>query len=165
MSDDTPTFDVFIEIPKGSRNKYELDKETGHIRFDRLLYSAMHYPADYGFFPNTLGLDGDPLDALVLITYPTFPGCVIEVRPVAVFDMSDDKGQDEKILCIPVADPRLAHIQGVRDIEPHYLKEIEHFFETYKDLEQKKVIVKGWDSKDEALRIIREAQDRHLGSN
>ena len=99
------TFDAIIEIPRGSRNKYEMDHETGMIRFDRVLYSPMFYPADYGFVPDTLGLDGDPLDVLVFLTEPTFPGCLIEVKPIGVLNMSDDKGRDEKIICVPVADP------------------------------------------------------------
>lgn len=155
------TFDVFVEIPKGSRNKYELDKQTGQIRFDRLLYSSMHYPSDYGFFPNTLGQDGDPLDALVLMTYPTFPGCVIEVRVVGVFMMTDDMGPDAKVLCVPVGDPRHAHIRSIDDLDEHYLKEVEHFFETYKDLEHKKVQCEGWEGREKALELIREAQERY----
>ena len=127
----TPTdfsIDAVIEIPKGSRNKYEFDYEKRMIRYDRMLFSSVHYPSDYGFFPETLALDGDPLDALVLVTEPTFPGCLIEVRPVGLFKMRDEKGPDEKILCVPISDPIWNHIHKLDQIPPHLKLEIEHFF-------------------------------------
>lgn len=122
------TIDVIIEIPKGSRNKYELDNERNIIRFDRMLFSAVNYPGDYGYIPDALALDGDPLDALVLVWEPTFPGCLIETIPVGLFAMEDEKGPDEKILCIPVGDPLWNHIRKLDDVPPHLLKGIEHFF-------------------------------------
>ncbi len=151
---------VLIEIPKGSRNKYEYDKERKVIKFDRMLFSAVHYPSDYGYIPDTLAQDGDPLDALVLVWEPTFPGCLIDCRPVGLFKMWDEKGPDEKILCVPLYDPLWNHINGLADVPPHLLKEIEHFFKVYKELEEKKVGVEGWEGRDAAIRIIRESHDR-----
>ncbi len=156
------TFDAIIEIPRGSRNKYEMDHETGLIRFDRVLFSPMFYPADYGFVPDTLGLDGDPLDVLVFLTEPTFPGCIIEVKPIGVLNMSDDKGQDEKILCVPVADPTWNQLENINDMNPHTLKAVEHFFKTYKDLENKTCEVNGYGDKAQALEIIQAAYDRYV---
>lgn len=149
-----------VEIPKGSRNKYEYDKATGLIKFDRMLFSAVHYPSDYGFIIDTLAQDGDPLDALVLVWEPTFPGCMIEARPVGLFKMWDEKGPDEKILCVPIYDPFWNHIENLKDAPPHLLKEIEHFFSVYKDLEEKKVGVEGWYDRRSALKIIKESQKR-----
>ena len=154
------SFDVLIEIPRGSRNKYEYDFDLKRIRFDRMLFSSMMYPADYGFIPETLALDGDPLDVLVLINEPTFPGCVMEVKPIGVFHMADDKGPDEKIICVPVSDPIWNSLNNLSDINPHLLKEIEHFFQVYKDLEKKVVDVEGWGDLSEALRIIKLCSDR-----
>jgi inorganic pyrophosphatase len=155
-------FDVLIEIPKGSRNKYEYDKQKGMMRFDRMLFSAVHYPSDYGFFPETLAEDGDPLDALVLVGEPTFPGCLMSVRPIGLFKRRDEKGPDEKILCVPVADPLWNHIEKLEDVPPHLLKEIEHFFTVYKDLEKKKTGVEGWEmDRQQALSIIARAQQRY----
>ncbi len=154
------SFDVLIEIPRGSRNKYEYDFEIKRMRFDRMLFSSMMYPADYGFIPETLALDGDPLDVLVLINEPTFPGCVMEVKPIGVFHMADDKGPDEKIICVPVSDPIWNSLNDLSDINPHLLKEIEHFFLVYKDLENKSVDVGGWGDLDDALSIIAECTER-----
>lgn len=154
------TFDVLIEIPKGSRNKYEYDFKLRKIRYDRMLFSSMMYPADYGFIPETLALDGDPLDVLVLVTEPTFPGCVMEVKPIGVFHMADEKGPDEKIICVPVSDPVWNKLTDLSDMNPHLLKEIEHFFQVYKDLEQKKVDVEGWGDVNEAKEIIEQCVDR-----
>jgi inorganic pyrophosphatase len=159
-ADKLKTFDVLIEIPRGSRNKYEYDFAIKRMRFDRMLFSSMMYPADYGFIPQTLALDGDPLDVLVLINEPTFPGCVIEVKPIGVFHMADDKGPDEKIICVPVSDPIWNSLENLTDINQHLLKEIEHFFQVYKDLENKKVDVEGWGDVTEAYRIIKECIDR-----
>ncbi|WP_264511158.1 inorganic diphosphatase [Flavobacterium sp. N1719] len=159
-ADNKNTFDVLIEIPKGSRNKYEYDFELKKIRYDRMLFSSMMYPADYGFIPETLALDGDPLDVLVLVTEPTFPMCVMEVKPIGVFHMADDKGPDEKIICVPVSDPIWNKLNDLQDVNPHLLKEIEHFFEVYKDLENKKVDVHGWGNVDEAREILQQCIDR-----
>jgi len=152
---------VMIEVPKGSRNKYEYDKEKGRIRFDRMLFSAVHYPSDYGYIIDTLAGDGDPLDALVLVSEPTFPGCIIDVKPVGLFRMWDEKGPDEKILCVPVSDPMWNHIHRLSDMPPHLLKEIQHFFAVYKELEEKKTGVEGWEDRESALRVIAEAQERY----
>ncbi len=155
------TVPVMIEIPKGSRNKYEYDKKKKVFRFDRMLFSAVHYPSDYGFIPDTLAEDGDPLDALVLVWEPTFPGCLIEARPVGLFKMWDEKGPDEKILCVPISDPLWNYIASLSDVPPHLLKEIEHFFSIYKDLEEKKTGVEGWEDRDAAMKVIRESQKRY----
>ena len=154
------TFDVLIEIPKGSRNKYEYDFEFKKIRYDRMLFSSMMYPADYGFIPETLALDADPLDVLVLVTEPTFPGCVMEVKPIGVFHMADEKGPDEKIICVPVSDPIWNTLNDLSDLNPHLVKEIEHFFQVYKDLENKKVDVGGWGDVNEAKEILVKCTNR-----
>lgn len=151
---------VLIEIPKGSRNKYEYDKERGVIMFDRMLFSSVHYPSDYGFIPDTLAEDGDPLDALVLVWEPTFPGCMIEAKPIGVFIMEDEKGPDEKILAVPIMDPLWNHINELDEAPPHLLREIEHFFSIYKDLEEKKVTVTGWQGRVEAEKVIKECEKR-----
>lgn len=148
------TVDVLIEIPKGSRNKYEYDFDLKKIRFDRMLFSSMMYPGDYGFIPETLALDGDPLDVLVLGTEPTFPMCVMEVKPIGVFHMADEKGPDEKIVCVPVSDPIWNNYNDLSDLNPHRKKEITHFFQVYKDLEEKKVDVGGWGDANEAYEIL-----------
>lgn len=155
---------VVVEIPKGSRNKYEYDQKRKAFKFDRMLFSAVHYPSDYGFIIDTLAQDGDPLDALVLVWEPTFPGCVIETKPVGLFKMWDEKGPDEKILCVPIADQMWNYIDNLSDVPPHMLKEIEHFFSIYKDLEKKKTAVEGWQDRDSAIRIIEEAQRRYLAN-
>lgn len=155
---------AFIEIPRGSRNKYELDKETGLLRLDRILYAAVHYPGDYGFLPRTLGDDADPLDVLVMTTEPTFPGCLILVRPVGVFLMEDEKGKDEKILAVPVADPLRRDLRELTDVAPHYLDEVRHFFSVYKDLEGKRVRTIGWEGRAEAERLIVASIDRYATS-
>ena len=139
---------VVVEIPKGSRNKYELDHETGRIRLDRMLFSPVHYPTDYGFVPDTLAEDGDPLDALVLLGEPTFPGCEIQARIVGMLDMADDKGPDQKLLVVPLTDPHWNHIYRLEQVAPHLLREIEHFFTVYKQLEDKTVEAYGWRDAD-----------------
>jgi len=154
---------VMIEIPKGSRNKYEYDKEKKRLKFDRMLFSAVHYPSDYGFIQETLAMDGDALDALVLVWEPTFPGCIIDAKPVGLFKMWDEKGPDEKILCVPLYDPLWNHIESISDVPPHLLKEIEHFFSIYKELEEKKTGVEGWENRESAIRIIKESQQRYEG--
>ncbi len=158
------SFDVLIEIPKGSRNKYEYDFELKKIRFDRLLFSSMMYPADYGFIPETLALDGDPLDVLVLGTEPTFPMCVIQVKPIGVFHMADEKGNDEKVICVPVSDPIWNSLNDLSDMNLHQIKEIEHFFQVYKDLEKKKVDVGGWGNAVEAYDILNKCIERYENS-
>src|SRR3954468_12519964 len=145
---------VIIEIPRGSRNKYELDKETGLLRFDRLLYSSVHYSADYGFIPRTLADDNDPLDVLVMTTEPLTHGCLVVVRPIGVFEMSDDKGLDEKVLCVPVYDPLYTQFVGLANVAPHFLKEVEHFFGIYKELEGAEVTLTGWDDVQRAHEVI-----------
>lgn len=161
----TKTFDVLIEIPKGSRNKYEYDFKLKKVRYDRMIFSSMMYPADYGFIPNSLALDGDPLDVLVLVTEPTFPGCVMEVKPIGVFHMADEKGPDEKVICVPVSDPIWNRLNDLSDVNGHLIKEIEHFFKVYKDLEQKKVDVEGWGDVNEANEIIVQCLKRYTDSN
>lgn len=162
---DQITLTVMIEIPKGSRNKYEYDKKLRMIRFDRMLFSAVHYPSDYGYIFDTLGGDGDPLDALVLVSEPTFPGCIIEVKPLGLFRMWDEKGRDEKILCVPISDPHWNRLNELSDVNPHLLTEIKHFFTIYKDLEEKKVAVEDWEDRQKALVVIREAQQRYQSTN
>jgi inorganic pyrophosphatase len=152
---------VIIEIPRGSRNKYELDKATGLFRFDRLLYSAVYYPGDYGFIPRTLADDDDPLDVLVMVTVPTFPGCLVVVRPIGVFEMSDEKGGDEKILAVPVRDPLYDDYQGLADAPKHFLREVEHFFAIYKELEGVRTNIIGWRDGEAARTIIRSAVSRY----
>ena len=151
---------VMIEIPKGSRNKYEYDEKLKAIRYNRMLFTSVQYPADYGFVLNTLAGDGDPLDCLVLVSEPTFPGCIIEVKPIGVFRMLDQNGRDEKLLCVPVGDPLLNHMNQLNDVQTHLLKEIEHFFNVYKQLEKKKVMTKGWQDKKAAIKLIQESQKR-----
>lgn len=153
---------AIIEIPRGSRNKYELDKASGLFRFDRLLYSAVHYPGDYGLIPRTLADDDDPLDVLVMVTEPTFPGCLIRVRPLGVFVMRDEKGQDEKVLCVPVRDPLYDEIRTVEDVPAHFLREVEHFFAIYKDLEGIKTNVLGWRGERAAHDLLHAASARYL---
>ena len=133
-------FDVVVEIPKGQRNKYEMDHETGRIRLDRMLFTSTRYPADYGFVEHTLAGDGDPLDALVLLDEPTFPGCLIRCRAIGMFRMRDEKGADDKILCVAATDPRMAHLGDIGDVSEFDRLEIQHFFEVYKALEPGKEV-------------------------
>ena len=134
------TFDVTVEIAKGGKNKYEVDHHSGRIRLDRTLFTATAYPADYGFIEGTLGQDGDPLDALVLVQEPTFPGCLIRARAIGMFRMSDEKGRDDKVLCVPLTDPRQEHLRDISHISKFDRLEIQHFFEVYKDLEPGKSV-------------------------
>ena len=150
--------DVFIEIPKGSRTKYELDKKTGRIRLDRVLFSSVHYPADYGFVTDTLGGDGDPLDALVVVEEATFPGCIVPARPIGTLLMRDSKGEDEKILAVPVGDPRFDEIKELTDLPRHWLREIETFFATYKELEGDAVTLGGWKGAQVAWSLIEKSR-------
>ena len=144
-------FDVTIEIPKGQRNKYEMDHRRGRIRLDRMLFTSTRYPADYGFIEHTLAEDGDPLDALVLLEEPTFPGCLISCRALGMFRMRDEMGRDDKVLCVPATDPRVAHLQDISDVSEFDLLEIQHFFEVYKALEPgKEVEAAKWAVKEAA---------------
>lgn len=158
--DDRGLFTCFIEIPKGSRNKYEYDHEKGALKLDRFLFSSMVYPTDYGFVPDTMGLDGDPLDVLVCVSEATFPGCLIDVRTVGLFKMQDDKGVDDKVVTVPVDDPGWNTLQDLEDLPQQLRDEIEHFFSVYKDLERKEVTVDGWYSRDEAISEIEAARKR-----
>lgn len=153
--------DAFIEIPTGSQNKYEYDKENGVFRLDRVLFSPMHYPTEYGYLEGTLAEDGDPLDILVLTSFPTFPGCVISSRVVGVLVMSDDKGQDEKLLAVPTEDPRFKDVKTLDDVADHVKKEISHFFQVYKDLENKTTVIEGWKDADFAAKLYQECLDRY----
>ncbi len=152
-----------VEIPKGSRNKYEYDPRLGGIKFDRLLMSAATYPADYGYLRGTLGQDGDPLDALVCLYEPTFPGCLIPVKPVGMFEMRDEKGIDDKIICVPLHDPYWNSYEDLEQLPLLLRQEIEQFFSIYKDLEGKQVDIGGWTSRAEAEREIDEARARLAG--
>ena len=149
-----------VEIPKGSRNKYEWDAELGAIKLDRFLFSSVVFPTDYGFITDTLGEDGDPLDAMVCVSEPTFPGCVIPVDVVAVLRMTDDKGQDDKVLCVPHDDPNWSFMRDVGDLPEQMRGEIEHFFTVYKHREGKEVTLDGWEGRELALEIISAAQAR-----
>lgn len=156
------TYEVVIEIPKGSRNKYEIDHETGKVWLDRVLFTSFVYPIDYGAFENTLAGDDDPLDALVLLEYPVFPGTHVKVRPVGMLLMEDDGGQDEKILCVMAKDPRWQHIQDIQDVPQQTKNEIEHFFQHYKDLEPGKwVKLSGWANKAAAEKIIAQSLENY----
>ena len=156
---------MFVEIPTGSRNKYEVDAESGTIMLDRMLFTAMRYPGDYGFVEDTLGGDGDPLDALVFLGEPTFPGCRIRVRPVGLFRMADEKGQDEKILCVPLQDPMWSSVHELEELPGSLRAEVEQFFTLYKQLEGKRTDVGGFGDRAEAHRVIAEARARLAGAN
>ena len=153
-----------IEVPRGSRNKYEADHESGEIWLDRMLFTATQYPTDYGFVPGTLAEDGDPLDAMVLLDEPTFPGCHIAARPVGVFWMTDEAGPDAKVLCVPATDPRWADIADIGDLPPFLLDEIAHFFDVYKALEPGKgTATRGWEGAEVAARVVEDARRRSPG--
>ena len=152
---------TLVEIPKGSRNKYEMDEETGLIRLDRNLYTASVYPGDYGFVPGTLSEDGDPLDVIVVVNEPTYSGCLIDARVVGVFNMVDGGKGDEKLLAVPNRDPLYAEVTERDDLPSHLLKQVEHFFMTYKQLEDSDTESRGWGDRQDALRIVRESIDRY----
>jgi inorganic pyrophosphatase len=156
--------DAVVEIPRGSRNKYEFDEATESIRLDRVLFSAMHYPGDYGFVVGTKCGDGDPLDVLILVEEPTFPGCHVSVRPIGVLLMEDECGEDEKILGVPRVDPRFADVNDLGDLPHHWLAEVENFFATYKALEGKSSSTGEWKGAKEACLIVgkRWCQDARL---
>jgi inorganic pyrophosphatase len=154
-------FDVTVEIPKGQRNKYEMDHETGRIRLDRMLFTSTRYPADYGFIEGTLAPDDDPLDALVLLDEPTFPGCLIRCRAVGMFRMRDEKGSDDKVLCVAATDPRMAHLADIEDVSEFELLEIQHFFEVYKELEPGKLVeAANWVGREQAYAEIDSSRAR-----
>ncbi len=157
--------EVVIEIPRGSRNKYEWDAERGVLRLDRTLYSSVHYPTDYGYIPHTLADDGDHLDVLVIVEEPTVPGCYMDARPIGVLRMRDDKGGDDKIIAVPVADPRFAEVTEFSGIAAHWQREIEQFFLTYKALQEKQVEVFGWGDRAEAWRVIDAAREAGLAGH
>ena len=147
---------VLIEIPGGSKNKYEFDKDMNAFALDRVLFASVKYPYDYGFVPNTLADDGDPLDGMVMMDEPTFPGCVIAARPIGMLLMIDGGDRDEKILCVPAEDPRYNEVKSLKDIAPHRLEEIAEFFRTYKNLEKKVTEIQGWEDVDAVNPLIEE---------
>ena len=155
------TVNAVIEIPRGSSNKYEYDKELNVFRLDRTLYSPVHYPGAYGFIPRTHAEDGDPLDVVVIVEHDTFTGCLIEVRPLGVLIMADDMGLDHKILAVPVNDPRMREVHGLQHLPSHYLAEVDYFFNIYKDLEGKKSDTYGWEDRLVAHQIILESVQRY----
>jgi inorganic pyrophosphatase len=159
------SFLCIVEIPKGSRNKYEYDHEHDVIRLDRFLFSSVVYPTDYGFIPDTLSLDGDPLDVMVLVSEPTFPGCMIEVKPIGLFRMEDDQGIDDKVLAVPLTDPGWNTLEGLDGVSEQLQNEIAHFFTVYKQLENKKVEVDGWYPCEDALKVIAASRDRFTDSS
>ena len=145
---------VLIEIPAGSKNKYEFDKDLNAFALDRVLYASVQYPYDYGFIPNTLADDGDPLDGMVIMDQPTFPGCVIAARPIGMLGMIDGGDSDEKLLCVPDKDPRYTSVTSLKDIAPHRLEEIAEFFRTYKNLEKKETKITGWQDVDSVRPLV-----------
>ncbi|NCO75741.1 MAG: inorganic diphosphatase [Cyanobacteria bacterium] len=147
---------VLIEIPGGSKNKYEFDKDMNAFILDRVLFSSVKYPYDYGFVPNTLADDGDPLDGMVMMDEPTFPGCVIASRPICMLEMIDGGDRDEKILCVPAEDPRYDHVKSMKDVAPHILDEIAEFFRSYKNLEKKETNILGWKDIDQVAPLVEE---------
>ena len=154
-------FDVLVEIPKGERNKYEVDHESGRLRLDRMLFTSTQYPADYGYIEETLGQDGDPLDALVILQAPTFPGCLIKCRAIGMFRMTDEAGGDDKVLCVPIDDPRQEHLRDINHVAKFDRLEIQHFFEVYKDLEPGKSVEGAhWVGREEAEQTVLEAIER-----
>lgn len=148
--------EIMVEIPRGSQNKYIWDQARNRVRLDRVLHSSIHYPSDYGFILETMSPDGRPLDALLLVTNPTFPGCVVSAKVVGCLRTTDEKGEDTKIIAVPMQDPRLSQVNSLQEIPPHVLKEIEYFFAAYKALEGKQVEVQGWGDIEEAMAAIRQ---------
>jgi inorganic pyrophosphatase len=153
---------MIVEIPKNSGNKYEYDRALGVFRLDRTLYSPMHYPGDYGFIPGTLAEDGDPMDVLAMVDQPSFPGCLIEVRPVAVLNMVDNEVSDQKIIAVPTRNPRYDQIHTLDQIFAHVRREIEHFFTIYKELEGRTTRMEGWGDPREARRVIQDSRKKYL---
>ena len=155
---------VVVEVPKGCQNKYEYDPRSGRMVLDRVLYSPVYYPGEYGFVPETLAEDGDPLDALVISTVATFPGCAIPVRLLGVLEMTDDKGVDAKLLGVVSVDPRFQEIRSLAAVPQHVLREVEHFFRVYKELEGKPCVIQGWRDAATAWRLVEEARSRYLAT-
>jgi inorganic pyrophosphatase len=154
------TVEVVVEIPRGSRNKYEWDEKLQRFRLDRVLFASVHYPTDYGFVLDTLSTDGDPVDALVVVYEPTFPGCIVPARPIGLLAMRDEKGADDKLLAVPEGDPRFQDVLDIADLSPSWLAEIEYFFATYKTLERKLTQVLGWHNWEAADRLIHDGRAR-----
>jgi len=161
---DPDSVEVIVEVPRGGRNKYEYDDERRMMFLDRVLYSSVHYPTDYGFVPGTLAPDGDHLDALVVVEEPTFPGCLVFARPIGTLDMVDEQGRDQKILCVSSRDPRFEQVHELADLSPHWLREIENFFRSYKTLEGVQTTVLGWSGAARAWEIIRECRERAVAA-
>jgi inorganic pyrophosphatase len=155
------SINVIIEIPKGSKNKYEIDKKTGLISLDRVMHTSQDFPFDYGFVPQTLWHDGDPLDVVLLTTYPLFPGVLVKARPVAVMGMLDSGETDDKIIAVPVDDPRWENIKDLKDLNTHTLKEIEHFYSTYKKIQKKEVLIKDFGNKKKAQEVFAEGVEMY----
>ena len=152
---------VLVEIPAGSKNKYEFDKDMQAFILDRVLFASVQYPYDYGFIPNTLADDGDPLDGMVMMDQPTFPGCVIAARPIGMLEMIDGGDRDEKILCVPAEDPRYAGVKTLADVAPHRLDEVAEFFRTYKNLEKKVTEILGWKDADQVAALVKQCIDAY----
>jgi inorganic pyrophosphatase len=152
---------VLVEIPAGSKNKYEFDKDMQAFILDRVLFASVQYPYDYGFIPNTLADDGDPLDGMVMTDQPTFPGCVIAARPIGMLEMIDGGDRDEKILCVPAEDPRYAGVKTLADVAPHRLDEVAEFFRTYKNLEKKVTEILGWKDADQVAALVKQCIDAY----
>ena len=157
IAKDKETINVIVEIQKGSKNKYEFDKETGLIKLDRVSHTSQDFPFDYGFVPNTLWYDGDPLDVVLMTTYALMPGILLEARPVAIMHMTDTGDSDAKIICVPAKDPRFENLKDLSDINAHLIKEYKHFYENYKTLQNKIVTIDGIDGKDKAWEAIHES--------
>ncbi|WLR53145.1 inorganic diphosphatase [Bacillus tianshenii] len=164
MAYENKVVEAFIEIPTGSQNKYEFDKEKGVFKLDRVLFSPQFYPAEYGYLEDTLALDGDPLDILVMVTNPTFPGCVIDARVIGFLNMIDSGEEDQKLLAVPVEDPRFADVHTLDDVPEHTLKEIAHFFRTYKDLQGKTCEIGDWEGPEAAGKLIDECIERYANN-
>ncbi|MEB3272516.1 MAG: inorganic diphosphatase [Prochlorothrix sp.] len=154
---------VLIEIPAGSKNKYEFDKDLNAFALDRVLYASVQYPFDYGFIPNTLADDGDPLDGMVIMDQPTFPGCVIAARPIGMLEMIDGGDRDEKLLCVPAKDPRYTEVKSLKDVAPHRLEEVAEFFRTYKNLEKKVTEILGWKDADTVAPLVKQCIAAYKG--
>lgn len=161
MSFENKVVEAFIEIPAGSQNKYEYDQERGIFKLDRVLFSPMFYPAEYGFIDETLALDGDPLDILVITKNPTFPSCVIDARVLGFLNMEDGGEEDQKLIAVPTEDPRFAQYRSINDLPQHILDEIAHFFKTYKDLEKKETKIGSWEDAEAAAKLIDECFARY----
>ena len=161
MPGTTKAVNVIVEIPRGSQNKYEYDKENNIFKLDRVLFSPFHYPGDYGFIPKTLGEDGDPMDALVLVSHHTYPGILVQSRPIGLLRMVDSKKHDDKILCVPANDVRYEHIKDVKQLAPAILNELSHFFKVYKQLEKKHVTIVGWKGHAEAVKSLKASVVRY----